>query len=48
MQWFPVESWVERLRQHQRVSQADAYLQREVLKFHLGRQRPVLHHLLAL
>jgi hypothetical protein len=35
-------------RQHQPVSHADADIQVEVLKFHAGTERPVVHHFLAL
>lgn len=48
MEWFLVESWAEHMRQHQRVSHADADIQVEVLKFHAGTERPVVHHFLAL
>jgi MFS family permease len=48
MEWFLVESWAEHLRQHHRVSQADADLQSGALKFHIGPQRPAVHHFLAL
>lgn len=48
MEWFLVESWAEHLRQHKRVSQADADLQAEVVAFHIGPERPVVHHFLAL
>lgn len=48
MEWFLVESWAEHLRQHQRVSKADADLQGEALRFHIGPDRPVVHHFLAL
>jgi hypothetical protein len=48
MEWFLVESWAEHLRQHERVSQADADVQEEVLKFHIGPERPAVHHFLAL
>ena len=48
MEWFLVESWAEHLRQHHRVSQADADLQSEALKFHIGPERPAVHHFLAL
>ena len=34
LEWFMVESWQEHLRQHQRVSRADAALQQAVLPFH--------------
>ncbi|MCU5772598.1 MFS transporter [Erwiniaceae bacterium BAC15a-03b] len=48
VEWFLVESWHEHLRQHQRVSNADADLQREVVSFHRGDAKPVVHHLLSL
>lgn len=48
MEWFLVESWAEHLRQHQRVSQADADLQAEAVRYHVGPGRPEVHHFLAL
>jgi len=48
IEWFMVESWAEHLRQHHRVSKADADLQNEALAFHLGSAKPVVHHFLAL
>lgn len=48
MEWFLVESWAEHLRQHRRVSHADADLQSEAIRFHMGPGRPVVHHFLAL
>jgi MFS family permease len=48
VEWFMVESWAEHLRQHHRVSNADADLQREVTQFHIGPDAPVLRHFLAL
>ena len=48
IEWFLVESWAEHLRQHQRVSKADADLQAEALKFHIGPDKPAVHHFLAL
>lgn len=48
LEWFQVESWAEHLRQHKRVSKADADIQAEVLRFHQGEQRPVVRHFLAL
>jgi len=47
-EWFLVESWAEHMRQHQRVSQADADLQGEAQRFHIGPEKPVVHHFLAL
>jgi hypothetical protein len=48
MEWFLVESWAEHLRQHHRVSKADADLQQEAVRFHIGPEAPVVHHFLAL
>lgn len=48
LEWFQVESWAEHLRQHRRVSQADADIQAEVRRFHQGQQSPVVRHLLAM
>ena len=48
VEWFMVESWAEHLRQHRRVSQADADLQAEVARFHAGPEKPVVRHLLGL
>ncbi|VTU41180.1 enterobactin exporter EntS [Variovorax sp. PBS-H4] len=48
IEWFLVESWAEHLRQHHRVSQADADLQAEALRFHTGPAQPEVHHFLAL
>ena len=48
VEWFMVESWAEHLRQHKRVSRADADLQREVMRFHVGPEAPRVQHLLGL
>jgi len=47
IEWFLVESWAEHLRQHHRVSHADADLQAEATRWHTGEQPPVVRHLLA-
>ncbi|MBY4896175.1 MFS transporter [Cupriavidus sp. AU9028] len=46
-EWFLVESWAEHLRQHRRVPNADADLQRDVAKYHVGAERPRVRHLLG-
>ncbi|WP_298924297.1 MFS transporter [uncultured Ramlibacter sp.] len=46
VEWFVLESWEEHLRQHQRVSHADAQLQHEVLRWHTGTEPPRVRHLL--
>lgn len=48
VEWFLLESWAEHLRQHQRVSLADAGLQADVQRWHLGSGPPPVRHLLTL
>jgi hypothetical protein len=48
LEWFFVESWAEHLRQHRRVSVADADLQAAVATFHTGTSPPKVSHYLAL
>jgi len=48
LEWFLVASWAEHLRQHQRVSHADADLQAEALRFHTGTAPPEVRHFLAM
>lgn len=48
IEWFMVASWAEHLRQHQRVSHADADLQQALLQYHRGPGRPPVQHFLAL
>ena len=48
VEWFMVESWAEHLRQHKRVSKADADLQQETIKFHIGPDGPIVRHFLTL
>ncbi|CAN7738108.1 MFS transporter [Ensifer adhaerens] len=48
VEWFMVESWAEHLRQHQRVSNADADLQGKVLTYHKGPEKPVVRHFLSI
>ncbi|MGH8502415.1 MAG: MFS transporter [Gammaproteobacteria bacterium] len=44
---FMVESWVEHLRQHARVTNADRIAQEHVRRFHRGDKPPRITHLLA-
>jgi len=44
---FLVESWLEHLRQHQRVTNADRVLQDEVQRFHLDGEPRVTHMIAA-
>lgn len=46
VEWFRVASWSEHLRQHRRVSHADADVQREVRRFHVPEDEPRVRHLL--
>ncbi|PTM39517.1 MFS transporter [Bosea sp. 124] len=48
VEWFMVESWAEHLRQHKRVSKADADLQHETIRFHIGPEKPVVRHFLTI
>ena len=48
VEWFVVDSWAEHLRQHARVTKADADVQAEVARFHSGDAPPQVTHLLAL
>ncbi|TPL43552.1 MFS transporter [Mesorhizobium sp. B2-4-6] len=48
VEWFVVSSWAEHLRQHRRVSKADADLQSEVARFHAGPGAPVVRHFIHL
>ena len=48
VEWFMVESWAEHLRQHKRVSHADADLQGKVLAYHTGTEKPVVRHFLTI
>jgi hypothetical protein len=47
VEWFMVESWAEHLRQHHRVSKADADLQAGVQRFHIGSAAPTVRHFLT-
>ncbi|SCW43678.1 MFS transporter [Ancylobacter rudongensis] len=47
-EWFMVDSWAEHLRQHHRVSHADADVQAQLRAFHRVERPPVVRHLLAL
>ncbi|MBD9497454.1 MULTISPECIES: MFS transporter [unclassified Ensifer] len=48
VEWFMVESWAEHLRQHKRVSKADADIQDDVRRYHKGPAAPVVNHFLAI
>lgn len=44
---FMVESWIEHLRQHERVTMADSDLIASVRAFHIGESSPKVTHLVA-
>jgi hypothetical protein len=44
---FLVESWVEHLRQHERVTEADRIIQERLLALHQGDTPPIVTHLVA-
>jgi hypothetical protein len=48
LEYFIVESWMEHLRQHRRVSRADEALQATILALHKGPGRPQISHMIAL
>ncbi len=47
-EWFLVESWAEHMRQHGRVTVADAAIQARVRAFHQGSAAPEVRHLLTI
>jgi quinol monooxygenase YgiN len=44
---FIVASWLEHLRQHERVTHDDHLTQEEVQRFHIGEGPPLVRHLIA-
>ena len=48
VEWFVVASWTEHLRQHARVTRADAELQEQIRSYHILNDPPMVEHLLAL
>jgi MFS family permease len=46
IEYFVVESWLEHLRQHERVTLADKELQDQVNAFHIGQEPPRVSHFL--
>lgn len=45
---FIVASWLEHLRQHDRVTEADRAVQARVNELHVGRSRPLVRHWIAM
>lgn len=48
LETFVVESWLEHLRQHERVTKSDMAAQQAVVAFHQGGAPPLVRHLIAL
>lgn len=48
VEWFVLASWAEHLRQHTRVTRADAELQERLRAYHISSDPPVVEHLLGL
>lgn len=44
---FIVESWIEHLRQHERLTVADLEIEQRVRAFHCGDKPPIITHLVA-
>ena len=44
---FIAESWLEHLRQHERVTQADRALEEELRTYQVGDKAPVVTHLIS-
>ena len=44
VEYFVVESWLEHLRQHQRVTAADLFILNGVFAFHIGAKPPAVTH----
>ena len=42
-----LDSWLDHLRQHERVTEADRLLQQQVHAYHRGRAAPKVSHLVA-
>jgi hypothetical protein len=47
VEMFMVDSWLEHLRQHQRVTVADKSLQDRIQALHAGPAAPEIHHYIA-
>lgn len=47
LEYFLVESWMEHMRQHARVSRSAADLQARAREYHLGADGPLVRHLVA-
>lgn len=46
LETFVVESWLEHLRQHERVTHADREFQDAARAFHTGAEPPLVRHMI--
>lgn len=47
MEYFMTESWLEHLRQHERVTKADEAMTKKLRAFHIGKKKPVIRHFVS-
>ena len=47
LEYFMESSWLEHLRHHERVTEADRQVQERLLDLHKGDERPLVNHFLA-
>ena len=46
LETFIVETWIEHLRQHERMTVADRSIEEKAFSFHVGEERPQVQHLI--
>jgi MFS family permease len=44
---FVVESWIEHMRQHERVTRSDQVIEAQIRKFHIGPEPPEIRHFIS-
>jgi quinol monooxygenase YgiN len=44
---FTSESWIEHLRQHERITKADLAIEEHARSFHIGKDPPRISHLIS-
>ena len=42
-----VESWIEHMRQHERVTRSDRVIEAQIRKFHIGPESPKISHFIS-
>lgn len=47
LEYFMTESWLEHLRQHERVTKSDQEMTMRIREFHIGKNKPVISHYIA-